>query len=194
MNATGAAGVISSITIKTKKYQKIDTNYIPNPAISGTGFNSINLTNNYGSAQGTYAVVAQNGNAKGLNSFSANYGFANNDYTFANGFGAKANGIYSHAEGFHTIASGENQHVEGIYNIEDTENKYAHIIGNGRYDADTSQEVRSNAHTLDWSGNAWFAGDVEGNSIIVKSSTEGSNKRFKITVDDSGAISATEIA
>lgn len=30
-------------------------------------------------------------------------------------------------------------------------------------------------------------------SLIVKSSTEGSKKQFKITVDDSGAISATEI-
>ena len=28
---------------------------------------------------------------------------------------------------------------------------------------------------------------------IVKSSTEGSSKRFKITVDDSGVITATEI-
>lgn len=32
---------------------------------------------------------------------------------------------------------------------------YAHIVGNG-----TSEENRSNAHTLDWEGNAWFAGDV----------------------------------
>jgi hypothetical protein len=31
---------------------------------------------------------------------------------------------------------------------------YAHIVGNG-----TNSE-RSNAHTLDWDGNAWFAGDV----------------------------------
>ena len=32
-----------------------------------------------------------------------------------------------------------------------------------------------------------------GKSIIVKSSTSGSSKQFKITVDDSGAISATEV-
>ena len=37
----------------------------------------------------------------------------------------------------------------------DTENKYAHIVGNG-----TSNENRSNAYTLDWDGNAWFAGDI----------------------------------
>lgn len=33
--------------------------------------------------------------------------------------------------------------------------KYAHIIGNG-----TSDTKRSNAHTVDWEGNAWYAGDV----------------------------------
>ncbi len=31
-------------------------------------------------------------------------------------------------------------------------------------------------------------------SVILKSSTEGSSKRFKVTVDDSGTLSATEIA
>ena len=34
--------------------------------------------------------------------------------------------------------------------------KYAHIVGNG-----TSDENRSNAHTIDWDGNAWFAGTVK---------------------------------
>lgn len=38
-----------------------------------------------------------------------------------------------------------------------------------------------------------FLPDDIGTAIIVKSSTEGSSKRFKITVDDSGAITATEI-
>ena len=70
----------------------------------------------------------------------------------------------------------------------DKANIYAHIVGNG-----TSSTTRSNAHTLDWKGNAWFAGTVEGTAMIVKSSTEGSSKRFKITVDDSGVITATEI-
>ena len=35
------------------------------------------------------------------------------------------------------------------------EGKYAHIVGNGISDTE-----RSNAHTLDWDGNAWFAGDI----------------------------------
>jgi hypothetical protein len=65
---------------------------------------------------------------------------------------------YSAAEGKGTIASSSCQHVEGKYNIEDTENKYIHIAGNGN--DDTGEIVQSNAHTLDWNGNAWFAGDV----------------------------------
>ena len=74
----------------------------------------------------------------------------------AEGDNTTASGKYSHAEGSETIAAGNNQHVEGRYNIEDTSDKYAHIIGNGSLDT-----KRSNAHTLDWSGNAWFAGEVK---------------------------------
>ena len=71
----------------------------------------------------------------------------------AEGESTTANSLASHAEGVNTIASGYGQHVQGKFNIEDEYN-YAHIVGNGDYDA------RSNAYTLDWDGNAWFAGDV----------------------------------
>lgn len=51
------------------------------------------------------------------------------------------------------------------YEAEGTSNpKYAHIVGNG------SDDNRSNAHTLDWNGNAWFQGD------IYVSSTSGTNR------------------
>lgn len=73
----------------------------------------------------------------------------------AEGNNTTARGSYSHAEGRYTKASSEAQHAQGKYNIEDTENKYAHIVGNG-----TADDARSNAHTLDWDGNAWFAGDI----------------------------------
>ena len=75
--------------------------------------------------------------------------------THAEGDCAIASGNASHAEGSETIAAGDTQHVQGKYNIEDTEDKYAHIVGNG-----TSSQ-RSNAHTLDWNGVAWFKGDVK---------------------------------
>lgn len=93
---------------------------------------------------------------------------ATGSFSHAEGYGTRASGMsshaegdvtiasgyFSHAEGEHTIAASSSQHVQGKYNIEDAEDKYAHIVGNG------DNNVHSNAHTLDWDGNAWFAGDV----------------------------------
>jgi hypothetical protein len=53
------------------------------------------------------------------------------------------------------VAASKYQDVSCRYNIEDADNKYGYIFGNGNSDTD-----RRNAHTLDWSGNAWFAGKV----------------------------------
>lgn len=80
---------------------------------------------------------------------------ASGDESHSEGSNTVASGDHSHAEGVNTIASGMNQHVQGKYNIEDNSDTYAHIVGNGN-----SGNTRSNAHTLDWDGNAWFAGDV----------------------------------
>lgn len=77
------------------------------------------------------------------------------DYAHAEGTEAKAKGYASHAEGMGTIAGSSYQHVQGLYNIEDTEGVYMHIVGNGG-----GSSLRSNAHTLDKDGNAWFAGDI----------------------------------
>ena len=66
-----------------------------------------------------------------------------------------AGSSYSHSEGQGSVAFGNSQHVQGKYNIVDSSNKYSHIVGNG-----SSHSARSNSHTLDWNGNAWFAGDV----------------------------------
>ena len=132
-------------------------------------------TRRYGTAAG-YASHIEGGGCHATGSCS-----------HAEGLATTVSGAQSHAEGRYTIAAGGAQHVEGIANIEDAEGKYIHIAGNGAFDA------RSNAYTLDWDGNGWFAGHVEANAIILKSSTEGSNKRFKITIDDDGVLSATEI-
>ena len=127
--------------------------------------------------------------AEGYQSHSEGFkATAKGDHSHAEGSLTSATRTGAHAEGLWTIASSVYQHVQGQYNIEDTTGTYAHIVGNG-----TKEALRSNAHTLDWKGNAWYAGTVEGTAMIVKSSTEGSSKRFKITVDDSGVITATEI-
>ena len=108
-------------------------------------------------------------------------GVAKGVFSCAEGGGA-AIGDYSHAEGFGTMAMGYAQHVQGKNNVIDYD-KYVHIVGNG-------EGTRSNAHTLDWSGNAWFAGTVEGTALILKSP---SGKRFRITVNDNGALSAAAL-
>lgn len=79
------------------------------------------------------------------------------------GCNTNASGEATHAEGYWTRAIKKYQHVQGKYNVEDpgdtndaTMSRYAHIIGNG-----TANNARSNAHTIDWAGNAWFAGDIK---------------------------------
>ena len=130
---------------------------------------------------------------------------ASGEYSHAEGSNTTASGLYSHAEGYETIARGDKQHVQGKYNVEDSSSKYAHIVGNG---ADSS--TPSNAHTLDWNGVPWFKGRPQfggtaqdqgsqtvmangDKEIILTSSTADSTKKFKITVDDSGTLTATEI-
>lgn len=82
------------------------------------------------------------------------FGFGENAEVFNGIDPVNASGDYSHAEGRDTIAAGVNSHVQGAYNLKDNGNRYAHIVGNGKHGN------RSNAHTLDWNGNAWFQGDV----------------------------------
>ena len=84
-------------------------------------------------------------------------------------YGSAVLGDSSHSEGESTVAEGNHQHVQGKYNISDVTS--AHIVGNGA--ADTG---RSNAHTLDWNGNAWFAGDVYVGSTSGINKDEGSKK------------------
>ena len=119
---------------------------------------------------------------------SGNFTLAKGSRSHAEGENVLALGKNSHAEGVATFANGDSSHVQGKFNIADDGNLYAHIVGNG-----TSDASRSNAHTLDWSGNAWYAGTVEGKSLILPSSTENSTKKFRITVDDSGTLTATEV-
>ena len=113
--------------------------------------------------------VGQNSHTEGMNVEASGRfshaeglsGTASGDAAHTEGMGTTAQGAASHAEGSGTRAASRSQHTQGENNIADTEGsatargKYAHIVGNG-----TSDAARSNAHTLDWDGNAWFAGDV----------------------------------
>ena len=90
------------------------------------------------------------------------YTVASGEASHAEGYQTAAVGNYSHAEGYWTEADGDNSHVQGTFNIRDAEGRYAHIVGNGERVEENGQYTTtySNAHTLDWDGNAWFAGDV----------------------------------
>lgn len=75
----------------------------------------------------------------------------------AEGCHTTAFGDFSHAEGNNTTANGESQHVQGKYNIADETSAF--IIGNG-----SSDNARSNAMKVDWSGNLEVAGDLKDGS------------------------------
>lgn len=126
----------------------------------------------YTTASGDYShAEGRSTTASGTHSHAQGYETnATGNYSHAEGQKATASGSVSHAQGYNTVASGDcsyaegwctkaaskNQHVQGKFNVEDTSGTYAHIVGNG-----TSDTARSNAHTVDWNGNAWFAGDVQ---------------------------------
>ena len=93
-------------------------------------------------ASGTYS------HAEGLSTTSSG------QYSHAEGNNTIASGAASHAEGVSTVARGNAQHVSGRFNEIDTDNTYAEIVGNG------NSNERSNAYTLDWQGNAVYAGTV----------------------------------
>lgn len=113
---------------------------------------------NHSSAFGNHCTTAAD------NSLSfGNYCAATGANSCAGGSSSNSTGVYSCAIGVGVIASGQAQHAQGKFNISDTENKYAHIVGGGTSNAD-----RKNIHTLDWQGNAVFAGDVtNGNGISL---------------------------
>lgn len=143
---------IGSVTITIKRndaeVHKINPKYIdmPNGAYVGESTGAGEIFNDYENnvASGSYS------HAEG------SYTEASGHWSHAEGYHAKAYGRWSHAEGYATKARGDAQHVQGKFNIEDTSKTYAHIVGNG-----ISDNSLSNAHTLDWDGNAWYAGTVK---------------------------------
>ena len=126
--------------------------------------NSTEASGNYSHAEGSTTTASGDySHAEGSGTAASGmFSHAEGSTTTASGVNSHAEGDYttasgvsSHAEGYGSKASSQFQHVQGKYNIEDKDRKYAHIVGNGAGDA-----KRSNAHTLDWQGNAWYSGKV----------------------------------
>lgn len=128
----------------------------------------------YSSAIGDNVIATGDGShAEGSNTQARGKG------AHAEGYSTKASGYFSHAEGCNTTANTEYQHVQGKYNLFDSENQYAHIVGNG------SEGAPSNAHTLDWNGNAWFAGNVKvgEDNLILATKDYVDDKISKININ-----------
>ena len=113
---------------------------------------------------------------------------ASGNFSHAEGSNTTASGSYSHAEGSNTIAKGESQHVQGKYNIADETSAF--IIGNG-----SSDNARSNAMKVDWSGNLEVAGDLKDgsgntlNNMMSKTNPTGTgsfslNRKADTTIGD----------
>ena len=109
-------------------------------------------------AEGGSTASGANAHSEGLSTTaSGNRSHAEGNSTTASGQdshsegnGTSAGGRYSHAQNWGTIASGNAQTAIGMYNIEHSGNTVstpAFIIGNG------SASNRSDAFTVDWSGN-----------------------------------------
>lgn len=105
-------------------------------------------------------------NASGTTIAASHAAHAEGDNTTigSKSYGSHAEGINTvisegahgaHVEGVGTKAVLWGSHVEGRYNAEDDKRRWLHIVGNG-----TSDTNRSNAHTIDTAGNAWFKGVI----------------------------------
>lgn len=209
---TGASTATLKLNGPTEIIHRLDEKYLPT-AVVAKSKEQPNLVNGdeVGSLRGLYTnenyvegehslsfgmnVIAQSAYAvsfgvdnmsNGLASFAhGGQVIARGAYSHAEGWGCIADSAYSHAEGYGTQASGLTQHVEGKYNVIDSASKYLHIIGNG-----TGANKRSNAHTLDWSGNGWYAGTVECAGVIL---TSPSGARYQLTVTDDGTLTTAAL-
>ena len=185
-------GLISEVVKIDKKYIPELDNCLSNNDPIGTGSFSLNrktdttigldsfaegyettASGDYSHAEGYITTASDDySHAEGYKTTASGYiSHAEGGSTTASGHASHAegdettaSGQYSHAEGWQTKASSKCQHVQGKFNVADSFNTYADIIGNG------ASDKRSNASTVDWSGNAWFAGDV------YVGSTSGTNK------------------
>ena len=104
---------------------------------------------------GSTTVSAYYGHAEGYQTIASNY------YAHAEGHKVLASGTGAHAEGNTTEANHKAQHVFGEYNLVDASTAaasergtYVEIVGNG------TSTARSNARTLDWSGNEVLSGKL----------------------------------
>ena len=129
---------------------------------AGGDYSHAEGVNTYTSGVASHAEGANSKATGGYSHAEGNFSQAKGEYSHAEGLNTIASGVASHAEGEGTVANADCSHAQGRYNIADTDKIYAHIVGNG-----SSSTSRSNAHTLDWDGNAWYAGSITATKLIL---------------------------
>lgn len=155
-------------------------------------------------AEGSYSIAtAVAAHAEGSSVAQANYAHAEGNSADASGQGAHAegltttaNGDYSHAQGISTSAYKKAQTTLGTHNVWDEAvttthpsgntdyGQYAFIIGNG-----TADNNRSNALTVDWSGNLMTQGMAGAIQMFA-----GSTAPTGWLMCDGSAVSRTDYA
>ena len=176
----GTIYTINGTNITASQGSEIFNNYNNNKATGSyshaEGSNTI-AKGNYSHSEGynTKAETLGSHSEGGNTTASGNYSHAegsnttaSGNYSHSEGNNTTASSSYSHSEGYYTIANGSAQHAQGKYNISNS--NLAHIVGNG------TSSKRSNAHTLDWDGNAWFSGDIYVGSTSGTDKDDGSKK------------------
>lgn len=147
---------------------------------------STTASGNRSHAEGYYTT------ASGVSSHAeGHYTTASGIASHAENSNCKAFGDSSHAEGNATIANRFAQHVFGTYNTAEptttdfsVKGTYVEIVGNG-----TGTNNRSNARTLDWSGNEVLAGKL----TVGAAPTADMDVAPKKYVDDLGDIKQNKI-
>ena len=171
--ASGTAAHAEGYKTEASSYSHSE-GYLTNAMGSGShceGYNDSSSVNNMmAQGQGSHCegyttIVAKRASHAGshMEGYSDNSDGVTQQYAQGNGSHCEGWNTYcdngttaaAHTEGRGTAAGSAYQHIEGKYNIIDTESIYQHIVGNG-----TENIRRHNSHTLDWQGNAVFAGTV----------------------------------
>ena len=147
-----ATTTFTDLVIYEEEIECLDNKYLENDLRVQNSI-SLGRVEDTGAASSAVGMEVQ---ASGTAAHAEGYGVrAAGNFSHAEGSFTGALKEDSHAEGYSTIAASMYQHVQGKNNIEDNLDKYAHIVGNGE-----DENSRANAHTLDWEGNAWFAGKL----------------------------------
>ena len=131
--------------------------------IAGTGTAGEIFNYDASGNPGTDRAIGSYSHAEGYKTTAGSSAHAEGDNSYAGGYA-------SHTEGSYTVTYTAYQHAQGKYNIKDNQGVYAHIVGNG-----TSNSERSNAHTLDWNGNAWYAGSVSAGTTATPAAVVNDN-------------------